>query len=341
MINVFPMNMPDGVWRYSHASRANTSSFRMNSNNFAAFWRLAKSLEEHAPGTRLGDFELMHRLTSMAGRTLHAKDWYGRSIGMVYWDIEPATVGAGSTAALRYVCAVPGRGPLLLAHLLARLADSGVQFISVPLRRRQVATAHKVFSVPRFLRKLPMPAERGDGHELHPVLVGQSAGPDADAVMAGAALYVLAQVPRLSLATARACVQLIDRAKGAGHLRVVYAGAEQQPVGVVVWARPRYADLGRLWQPKEVGRLHACELNMGGDMALLEYAVLHPNAVEGLLDVIRSELAQDGGGVHLALQRAGNGQAHGELVSIGSDDLPSFLDWFGRQLAAQVKQASC
>lgn len=324
--------------------RADTRMFRMNSNELAAFWRLAKSLEQHAPETRLGDFELMHRPSFMAGRTLHAKDWYGRWLGMAYWDIEPATVGAASTAALRYVWAVPGRGPMLLAHLLARLAASGVQFISVPARRRQVAKEHKVFSVPRVLRKLPLPAERGDGHELHPVLVGQSAGPDADAEIAGAALYVLVRVPRLSLATARACVQLIDRAKGAGHLRVVYGGAEQQPVGVVVWARPRYADLGRLWQPKEVAHLHACELNMGGDLALLEYAVLHPNAVEGLLDVVRSEFAQDGGALHLLLQRAGNGQAQDELVSIGRDDLPSFLDWFGKQLteqAAQARQPSC
>lgn len=315
----------------------------MTRDFFATLWRLVKSLEHYAPDTQLAHFTAMHCHASVAGRYLRANDCYGRSLGMAYWDTGSDPFHRHGTATLLYVVSMPGQGRLLMARLLARLAVDGVQSVHVPLRRKQVAERPNVFSVSRATLKLQCPTEPVARAELHPLLVERSARSVAEAANAGAALYVLSHVPRLASATARACAQLIDRASGAGHLRVIY-DAEQRPVGVVVWARPRYADLGRLWQPKEVGRLHACELNMGGDLALLEYAVSHPNAVEGLLDVVRSELAQDGGALHLLLQRAGNGQAQGELLSIGRDDLPSFLDWFGKQLteqAAQARQPSC
>lgn len=310
----------------------------MNSHDdLSALWRLAKSLEKHAPDTPLAHCDQMHHLASQAGRALQAKDPYGRPLGMAYWDIQPSPVAARHTATLSYFSSVPGRGPLLLAHLLAHLAAAGVQLIKVPARRRQPARQHKVFSITRALRKLPRPAQPIARTELHPVLAGQSAGPDAEAAMAGAALHVLAQMPRLAQATVQGCVQLIDRARGAGHLRVIY-GAGQQPIGVLVWGRPSAADLGRLWQPKNVAGLHACELNMGGDMALIEYAALHPGAVAGLLDALRSELDADGGGggVNLLLQRAGNDPADGDIVSIGRDNVPSFMAWFNQQLTAQA-----
>jgi hemolysin-activating ACP:hemolysin acyltransferase len=302
-------------------------------NYFISLWRLAKSKEKRGGDEPLRACAQWHVTACQGGGMLHAHDGYGRLLGMAYWS----GADGDDKIELTYFFSPPGHGRAILRRLAAHCAAAGITAIHLPASVGRHGRGAMV-DVARILRRLPPERAWTPQAQLHPLLAGKASEGEQEAALCGAALHLMSQVPRLACNGVGACVQLIDRADGAGHLRLVRDDANN-PVGLLIWARPA---TGTQAAGLEGGRPHASELNVGGDLLLLEHAALDEGAAQSLVDFVAEELVSDSGGLRIALQR--QGQALPEIVPIARGDVPQFIAWFGQQLAAQVsalKRPSC
>jgi hypothetical protein len=320
-------------------------------NYYGSLWRQVESKAKCLPNESISDCAAMHRMAWQRNHVLHAYDRYGRLLGMGYWRSVPNGVSKAEgllgnlchhsirVLELTYFFSVPGFGRAMLRSLLTHMLAARVDIVRVPQHLGRARGKLEFIDIRRALRRLAAEPALTALTELHPVLAGKATESDADAVTSGAAIDVLSRVPRLAETDVQSCVQLINRARSAGHLHIVY-DAKQMPTGLLVWARPKESDLYRLWQREAEARLHASELNAGGDLALLEYAALDASAVEEVLTVIKSALDADSGGLSLLLRRQGSNNAKADVVTIRREETPEFLDWFRQQLLAQVSRLS-
>lgn len=164
---------------------------------------------------------------------------------------------------------------------------------------------------------------------LHPVLAGMAAAEARDAVEQGQALALLAADPRHAATPLVEAVRRIKRARGSGQMRL-WAGADGEPRGLLIWARPS-ASLLAAFRERSEQRFHAAEWNAGGEPVVLELCAAGPASAREVALAATALLEADEPRLHVRLDDAAG---RGSLLSVERAELAAFTDWLAQALVA-------